>query len=58
VAKSFAAVVDLIWDIRFLKPKRMSLTQFISEGISEATFYNWKSRYSGMEVSNVKRLKD
>ena len=26
--------------------------------ISEATFYNWKSKYSGMEASDVKRLKD
>ena len=27
-------------------------------GISEATFYNWKSRYGGMEASDVKRFKD
>jgi putative transposase len=27
-------------------------------GISEATFYNWKSKYGGMETSDVKRLKD
>ncbi|WP_148230517.1 IS3 family transposase [Chitinophaga pinensis] len=27
-------------------------------GISEATFYNWKSRYGGMEASDVRRLKD
>jgi putative transposase len=26
-------------------------------GISEATFYNWKARYGGMEVSEAKRLK-
>ena len=26
-------------------------------GISEATFYNWRSRYGGMEVSDAKRLK-
>jgi len=26
-------------------------------GISEATFYSWKSRYGGMEVSDAKRLK-
>lgn len=26
-------------------------------GISSATFYSWKSRYGGMEVSDVKRLK-
>ena len=27
-------------------------------GISEATFYNWKAKYGGMEVSEVKRTKD
>ena len=27
-------------------------------GISEATFYNWKARYGGMEVSDVRKLKD
>jgi putative transposase len=27
-------------------------------GISEATFYNWKSRYGGMDVSQLRRLKD
>ena len=27
-------------------------------GISDATFYTWRKRYGGMEVSKVKRLKD
>ena len=27
-------------------------------GISQATFYNWKSKYGGMEASDVKRLKE
>ncbi len=26
--------------------------------ISRATFYNWKKRYSGMEASQLKRLKE
>jgi len=26
-------------------------------GISETTFYNWKAKYGGMEVSEAKRLK-
>ena len=26
-------------------------------GISEATFYNWKAKYGGMEVSEARRLK-
>jgi putative transposase len=25
-------------------------------GISDATFYNWRSRFSGMEVFDVRRL--
>ena len=26
-------------------------------GISEATFYNWKAKYGGMEVSDVVKMK-
>ena len=28
------------------------------QSISDATFYNWKSKHGGMEVSDVKRMKD
>jgi len=28
-----------------------------SESISEQTFYRWKSKYGGMELSDAKRLK-
>lgn len=27
-------------------------------GISDATFYNWKAKYGGMETSDVKRMKE
>jgi putative transposase len=27
-------------------------------GVSEATIYNWKSKYGGMETSEVRRMKD
>jgi putative transposase len=27
-------------------------------GISDATYYNWKAKYSGMTVSDARRLKD
>jgi putative transposase len=27
-------------------------------GISDATFYNWKAKYGGMEASDVRRMKD
>ena len=26
--------------------------------ISDATYYNWKAKYGGMEASDIKRLKD
>ena len=29
-----------------------------SHGISEATFYNWKAKYGGMDASQLKRLKE
>lgn len=27
-------------------------------GLSSATFYKWKSKYGGMEASDIKRLKE
>ena len=27
-------------------------------GISEATYYKWKSRYGGLEASDIKKIKD
>lgn len=27
-------------------------------GFSEATYYNWKARYAGMDVSQLRRLKE
>jgi len=27
-------------------------------GISDATFYNWRSKYGGLEVNEAKRLKE
>lgn len=29
-----------------------------SHGISQPTFYGWKSKYSGLEVNQVKRMKE
>jgi putative transposase len=29
-----------------------------AHGISQPTFYGWRSKYSGMEVSQVKRVKE
>ena len=27
-------------------------------GISDATYYNWKSKYGGMEVSDLRKMKE
>lgn len=27
-------------------------------GVSDATYYNWKAKYGGMEASDIRRLKD
>ncbi len=27
-------------------------------GFSDATYYNWKARYGGMEASDIKRLRE
>ncbi len=27
-------------------------------GISDATYYNWKAKYGGMEAADIKRLKE
>ncbi|MCD1127488.1 transposase, partial [Jinshanibacter sp. LJY008] len=27
-------------------------------GISSATYYNWKSKYGGMEAADIKRIKE
>ena len=27
-------------------------------GIADATYYNWKAKYGGREVSDIKRFKD
>ena len=37
----------------------MSLEDLIRQhGFSKASFYKWKAKYSGMSVSELKRLKD
>ena len=37
----------------------MKVTDICREhGISDATFFNWKSKYGGMQISDVKKMKD
>jgi putative transposase len=46
--------------IRVIKESEMGIKNIDicrKYGISEQTFYNWKSKYGGMEVSDAMRLK-
>ncbi len=46
--------------IRILKEQESGITTADlcrRHGIAESTFYKWKSKYGGMEVSDAKRLK-
>jgi putative transposase len=37
----------------------MSVNDICREhGISQATFYNWKSKYSGLEINQLKKMKE
>ena len=45
--------------IRTLNEAGMKVADICREhGISSATYYSWKSKYGGMEASDVKRLQD
>ena len=42
-----------------LQEQDKSISEICREqGIIQSTFYKWKSKYSGMDVSQVKQLKD
>ena len=47
--------------IRFLKEAEAGRTVrevFREHGFSEATFYKWKSKYAGMEASDIRRMRE
>ena len=45
--------------IGFLKQHEAGMSDVIRQlGISEQTFYRWKSKYGGMEVSDAKKLRE
>jgi putative transposase len=42
-----------------LQESGRSVTDICREyGISQGTYYNWKSKYSGMDASQLKQMKD
>lgn len=48
---------QIIAILRELEAGRPTAEVCRKRGISDATFYKWKSKYGGMEVSDAKRLK-
>jgi len=47
--------------IRILKQQQagMAVSDICREhGISQATFFNWKSKYGGMDLNNLRRMKE
>jgi putative transposase len=39
--------------------KGIAIKDIVREmGVSEQTFYNWKAKYGGMQVSDIKKLRD
>ena len=67
-----AAVYDLVTEVPGKKHSESEMVKAVKElesgvsaevvareyGISKATLYQWKSKYSGMDVSQVRRLKE
>lgn len=41
-----------------MKPDELLKMSVARPEISEATYYNWKSKYGGMEASDIKKIKD
>jgi len=42
-----------------LQDADMSVSEICRQhGISQPTFFNWKKKYSGMDATNLKRLKE
>jgi putative transposase len=49
---------QIIGILKELKAGEKAATLCRKHGISEATLYNWRSKYGGLEVSSLRRLKD
>ena len=43
--------------LRSTRPGAKTADLARKHGVSEATLYNWKAKYGGMDVSEAKRLK-
>jgi putative transposase len=58
VKKSRYTVEQIIATLKEVEAGRPVADILREKNISQATFYSWRSKYGGMEVSEAKRLKD
>ena len=49
---------QIVWILKQQEAGKTTKEVCREHGISDATFYNWKSKYGGMEASDVKRMKE
>ena len=56
--KSFHSESEMVKAVKELESGISAEVVTRGHGVSRATLYNWKSKYSGMDVSQVKRLKE
>jgi putative transposase len=56
--KSRYSETQIIRVLKEVEGGRLVKEVFREYGISDATYYNWKSKYGGMEASDIKRLKE
>jgi len=59
IMKRFKFTEAQIVSILKLAEQEVKVTDICCEhGISSATYYQWKSKYGGLEASDLKRLRD
>ena len=56
--KSVHSESEMVKAVQELENGINAETVACNHGISKATLYKWKSKYSGMDVSQIRRLKD
>lgn len=56
--KSKFSETQIIGILREVEAGRLVKDVCRERGISDATYYQWKSKYGGMEASDIKRLRE
>lgn len=56
--KSRFSETQIIWILKQVEAGRMVKDVCREHGISDATYYQWKSKYGGMEAADIKRLRE